>query len=204
MRNINIVGFALLASVLFGFSGCAESGRVDAVMLSKHNQVKGIKIYRAFTPVPDTQGYTGYQDDENAEYRCSVAYATHAIATKALQNGYPYFNIIYPKGSNSNPLPIITNEKMARYCAAPYWDKESNLLDDKCKHIGLGQGTPGAIGGIKGYFFKQRNPLVPLWDAKKTIRDTYPMLVKSCWKGDEVEFRKMIKKYNTYSIEEID
>jgi len=192
---MNIVKLLLIGMMaIFVFSGCAGQGpRVDADMTKE-----GMLVKRTFTPNPNTHGYQEYQDIENAEYKCSTEYAIHAIASKALENGYPYFSLEFPKGSNQKPLSIVTSKQITRYCVAPYWDKESNLLDDKCHHIGLGQGTPGRIKNVKARFFKKRNPFMPLWDAKKALSDTEKQLINTCWNGDTMAFRKTLERYKTF------
>jgi len=88
--------------------------------------------------------------------------------------------------------------------AGPYYDKESNLLDDKCDHIGLGNGTPSRITNVKAYFFKKRNPFIPLWDAKKAVRETHPELIRTCWNGDEALFQEALKSYDNFGTKEIE
>ncbi len=192
MRKIIKLSIVTVAGILL-LSACGTGPRVDADMGKRDMLVR-----HAHTPTPNTKGYTGYQDSENAEYKCSTEYTIHAIASKALENGYPYFSLEFPKGSNQKPMPIATTDQITRYCVAPYWDKDSNLLDDKCNHIGLGSGTPGGIRNVKANFFKKRNPFVPLWDAKKALRDTEKELIGTCWNGDAVAFRKTLERYKSF------
>lgn len=200
--SIKILLLSPLGALMF--SGCTPGYRVDADMLQESKQTKGMRVTFASSLDADKATYRGYQNSDNAKYKCSYELAVHAIATKALENGYPYFSVEYPQGSNSNPMAIVTANQGTRYCVAPYYDSESSLLDDKCGHIGLGNGTPSGVREMKAYYFKKRNPIMPLWDARKTKRDTEKTLMYSCFHGDRGKFKKTLQSYHKFGNRSID
>jgi len=197
------IGLVFFTASIF-MSGCASGPRVVADMLIKKNVVKGMHSEIAFIGETDTNKHSGYQNSDNIEYKCSTQFTIHAFATKAIENGYPFFTMQFPKGSNSNPISVVTRKQIDQYCTPTYYDKESSLLDDKCSHIGLGQGTPSVIRNVKARFYKKRNPFIPMWDAKKTISDTTNELINTCWNGDSVAFRKAAQSYSDFGRKEIE
>ena len=117
----------------------------------------------------------------------------YGVADKALSNGYDFFSVEFEKGSNKTPSAINSIDKLDRYCNAPHWDKDTNLLEDKCGHIGLGNGDPRFVEPLNVKFYKQRNPFMPLWDAKKTKKDAWNTLVNECYAGDTSTLQEMLK-----------
>jgi len=178
----------------FVFSGCALTGSVLADMKKEDGVVKGMDVVRASACTSGTNGYKDYQDPDNAKQRCSIYFALYMTSKKAIENGYNYFLITYKSGSNKNPAPIVSIDKVVHYCDPGYFDKESNLLEDKCGHIGLGNGYPSAFGGLKISFFKKRNPFIPLWDARKILKETKDELVNVCYADDPEGFQRAIEK----------
>lgn len=179
-----LVFFGIVGAFLF--SGCASTGVIKADMLKEKdkNTVDGMHIYYSITPALDTKKYTGYEDDANARAKCSTNYAMYEASKKAIENGYGFFSITFLEGSNKNPLPIVSISQIEQYCSAPFFDKESNLLDDKCSHIGLGNGSMSHLQKVKVHFYKKRNPFMPLWDAKRTLRTAKKELILRCFNGD--------------------
>jgi len=178
----------------FLFSGCAFTGKFGAYVKKENNVVKGMTKAGGWSESSGTNGYTDYQDPNNAVQRCSINFVLYMISKKAIENGYNYFLITYKAGSNKNPAPIVTVDKMVHYCDPGYFDKETNLLEDKCTHMGLGKGYPKGIGGFDVRFFKKRNPFVPLWDARKILKETKAELVNVCYKDDPGLFQREIEK----------
>lgn len=195
-----IVLFASLALGSFLFTGCGsslfwfnatpvKSGGVVQGMDIKHVRVKGVN--------KKDYPYKNYEDSSNVTYRCAYNFALHGAATKTLQNGYRYFTLEFPEGSNPTPISINSISKLDRYCNAPHWDKETSLLEDKCGHIGVGAGTPFRVKSIRVKYFKNRNPLIPTWDASKTKRETWNTLTKECFVGKMDVLNEMMQDYNS-------
>jgi len=194
----------LLTLVLSLFSGCARTGVITADMLLKDNKVSGISTKIVSGKKVSLSGEHGYQDEANVYYKCNMKIRLHAIATKALENGYPYFVVVYPKGSNKNPVAITSLTQSIHYCVAGYYDEKTDFLVDKCGHIGLGRGIPASPILVEAYFYKKRNPIIAMWDAKKVLAEITPTLVKECWDGDQKTFNKFLLKYNEFGEDEID
>jgi hypothetical protein len=195
----------LLTLGLFLFSGCAPYvGVLNADMLVKENKKVGIRTVLASGSKTSFKGESGYQDKRNVYYKCDMKIRLHAIATKALENGYPYFVVVYPKGSNKKPVAITSLSQSIHYCVAGYYDKKTDFLVDKCGHVGLGSGTPSSPKILEAYFYKKRNPIIAMWDAKKVLAEINPTLVNECWSGDKAAFNKFLKDYNEFGEDEID
>ena len=199
---------AVMAMVSFGamlmFSGCSNNGFVDARMLTKDNKTKGIRVINVGIPNTDTHGYKDYAEPENADYRCYLRASLYTIAKEALERGYPYFSLYFPDGSNKMPPSIVGTEKIFHYCVPGYYDKDTDLLDDKCGHIGFGTGTPAGVTRIDGVFYKKRNPFVPMWDAKKIMQELEPALLRECWGNRKEVFEKVLKGHNDFGEIELD
>lgn len=196
--------FAGFVSAMFLFSGCANNGVILSDMLTKNNKITGIRTMLACGGKANFNGISGYKNESNIYYKCGMKVRLHAIATKALENGYPYFVLVYPEGSNKQPQSIVSVDQSIHYCVAGYYDKETDLLDDKCGHIGLGNGAAGSPKTVEAYFYKKRNPMIAMWDAKRVLRKITPTLVNECWSGDQEAFNKYLKRYNDFGRDEID
>jgi len=201
MREANIMKKTIMyvSLALFGmfmFSACGGLGVVRGDLLKKENTstVNGIFIDQAYAPGLDSLEYKGYQDKNNAKALCSTQIAMHEASSEALKYGYSYFSLTFKKGSTPKPLAIVSSEQISQYCAAPYFDKDSNLLDDKCKHIGLGSGTLISVSSIEVQFFKKRNPFLPLWDARRTLKETEKTLLSRCYGGDRALLNKSLAR----------
>jgi hypothetical protein len=194
----------VLASLAFVFSGCASNGYVNVKKLTRNDQVKGVRILKSWVPAVNTHGYKEYADFNNAGYRCSIRLHLYTIAKEALKQGYPYFTLRFPEGSNKTPYAVASTEKLFHYCVPGYYDKDTDLLDDKCGHIGFGNGTPGGPVWTEGIFFKKRSPLVPVWDAKKIINELEPSLVHECWNDDREGFEKTIREVRDFGSMDMD
>lgn len=199
---------AVMAMVSFGamlmFSGCVQDYQVFGETLVKENKVIGIK--RAVIRKVDYDKSEGskHQSVRNIAMRCNLTSKLIVSAKKALEHGYPYFTITYTKGSNKKPLPINTTTKMMHYCDSGYYDKESDLLDDKCGHIGLGKSTAVFAPGIVVYFHKKRNPFVPVWDAKAILEKEKEPYIKECMRGNHAMYERAMKDYDKIQSVEVD
>jgi hypothetical protein len=203
--RVNMFLMAAMAAAAFLFSGCAASNEyVTGKRLVKNGQVKGLRTHLAGGPSVDKQSYTGYADENNAVYRCSMKVRIYAIAKEALAHGYPYFALKFPEGSNKNPAAVTSVDGVLHYCVPGYYDKETDLLDDKCGHIGLGNGTPNGPVMLDGIFYKKRNPFMPLWDAKKVVQKLKPELRKECWKDMPDAFEKAMSTPYDFGTEDMD
>ncbi len=196
---------AAMAAAAFLFSGCGtNNGYLIGKTLTQKGQVKGIRTMRSRCPSVDIKSHQGYADVNNVFYRCAIRTRIYAIAKEALRNGYPYFALKFPDGSNKNPQAIASVEKVLHYCVLGYYDKETDLLDDKCGHIGLGNGTPAGPMWVDGIFYKKRNPFMPLWDAHKTVQKLEPVLKDECWKNRPEAFEKVMNGQYDLGTEEMD
>lgn len=197
MRTTTTIVLGLLASIFF--SGCSgHSYWMHADTIAKNGKVgqMNINVARAPSPLIKTYDYKGYKEPRNVNYQCSNAYMLHAIATKALENGYNYFTLEFTEGSNKRPLAINRVSQHLNYCNAPYYDAQTDLLEDKCQHTGLGTGAPGTIRNVKAYFHKKKNPLVPMWNASRTKRDAYMELKDNCYKKHPKYLSDLIAEYS--------
>lgn len=184
----------IMAGVSLMFSGCGHF-TVHAKPIIKDGKTEGLRLGSAHVKTPDLDNYPhkNYYKDTNIEYRCAYNYALYVIADKALSDGYEYFSVEFEKGSNRAPLAINSIDKLDRYCNAPHWDKDTDLLEDKCGHIGFGNGYPINVKTHNIKFHKQRNPLVPLWNARATKRDTWNTLSNECYPGNTSALQEMLE-----------
>ncbi len=200
----NIVSMMVLFGVALMFSGCVQDQQIFGETLVKDGKVVGIK--RAVIRKMDYDESEGskHQSARNIRMRCNLTSKLIVSAKKALEHGYPYFTIRYTKGSNNNPLPINTTTKMIHYCDPGYHDKESDLLDDKCGHIGLGKSIATFIPGIVVYFHKKRNPFVPMWDAKRVLTEEKEPYIRECLRGNRTMYEEAMRDYDKIKTVEID
>lgn len=196
MRKI-VLGTGLLLSSLI-FTGCGSLW-FNATPVKVEGEVRGMDIKHARVKGVNKKDYPhkNQEDSNNITYRCAYNFALLGVSTKALEDGYSYFTLEFPEGSNYAPLAVNAIDKLDRYCNAPHWDKETALLEDKCGHIGLGNGTPYKVKPMKVKYFKSRNPLVPTWSASKTKRETWNTLTKECFIGKMDVLNEMMQDYNS-------
>jgi len=198
MRKIVLLTSLVLVSFLF--TGCGSTSFwFNATPVKIGGEIRGmdIKAVRVKGVNKKAYPYKNYEDSSNITYRCAYNFALLGVATKALENGYGYFTLEFPEGSNYAPLSVNSISKLDRYCNAPHWDKETSLLEDKCGHIGLGNGTPFRVKSMKVKYFKSRNPMIPVWSAKKTKQETWKTLTEECFVGKMDVLNEMMQDYNS-------
>jgi hypothetical protein len=202
MKKINL--FLAVLAATFSFSGCAQSSKILGETLSKNGKIIGIKKAGIRTRTVDISDADSHQHEHNLYYRCSLKGKLIVISKKALELGYPYFTISYTKGSNKNPAAINSVDKIVHYCVPGYFDKDTDLLDDKCGHIGLGKSIATGAPGMVAYFHKTRNPFVPMWDAKRILEQEVHSYVRDCMSGDMETYRKAMEDYGKIETVEVD
>lgn len=196
-KHILTLVSALILSLLV--SGCAGSSPwMNANIAKKEDgrQEMHINIARAPRLKPELYVYKGYKVPQNISYQCANAYMIHAISTKALEKGYNYFTLTFEAGSTKRPLPINSVGKYLRYCNAPYYDKKTDLLEDKCSHIGLGRGYPGVMRNVTALFSKQRNSFVPMWNASQAKKEALAELQNNCYKENPKMLSDLLAEYS--------
>jgi len=203
-RKVFVMATMAVATLLFSGCGSANNGYVTGKMLMEKGQVRGVRTLHTITPTADMKNNGKHADKNNIAYRASLEERIYAIAKEALKNGYPYFALRFPEGSNKNPQAIVSVDKVLHYCVPGYYDKETDLLDDKCGHIGLGSGTPTGPVQLDGIFYKKRNPFIPLWDAKKTVKELGADLKKRYWKDYPEVFEKAMNSPHNFGTMEMD
>lgn len=195
-KNIYLVILAIFGSPFLG--GCGSSSYwINAYTEKENGSVKKMYVNTARTPKVNEEKCDngGCADDANIYYHCAHNYMLNAISTKALEGGYSYFTLSFPEGSNKEPIAINRIEQHLNYCNAPYYDPKTDLLEDKCNHIGLGAGYPAVMRNVSVKFYKERNPFVPTWNAEKTKRETLKELQSQCYKNDPDRLRMLLGEY---------
>lgn len=164
---------SLLLLVVFVYTGCSSKD-IKIVDYMKQNQLVKSEYQHTKKLYFSDQNCPTCKDEDNGDYECSMNVVLNKIAKDSLKKGFLFFTVT-PKWKDNpvsfNYKPINSLVKVNRYCNEVYYDKESGLEDDKCHPIGFGEGYPENFNVMVNYY-KKRNPLFPVWSAKKTISET--------------------------------
>jgi len=170
MKKYLIQGLLLL--IVFVYAGCSGKD-ILIVDYTKNNKIVK-SFYQANTINSPKIECKTCKKSTNAKYKCSMSTMLNTISKETIKRGYSFFTIT-PKWKDDpvsfNNTPINSLKKTNRYCNEVYYDEDSDLEDDKCHPIGFGEGYPYKFN-VEVSYYKGRNPIFPVWDAKKTLEET--------------------------------